>query len=329
MHAQARILYLTKQSFLPYNRQTQAGASDSSIHTSCGGHLWLQQRLGGGCSSSSASCSRCDTHHTHTRPIDAAFPSHLRSAHAHLHHTGREADRCLPGASAGRGQPHHQRWRRRRSRARLSAAGWERRQTKAAAGADATAAAKRRCGSSLGACGAISNGAGAADAEGVHAVRALLLLWDVCCGMIDNPRSSIDQSTAPPGSTHSHAHFIPSLSLLYRRRPQCVGKGQQQQEHAHATVAGAAAGSGTALRALLAPEYDIIHVAGDVVAGFVGGCVPACVHASCVCACMQQKCNAMQCSAAAQLSSARASSSILTTDQAGPWAWWARWWHWR
>lgn len=26
----------------------------------------------------------------------------------------------------------------------------------------------------------------------------------------------------------------------------------------------------TALRALLAPEYDIIHVAGDVVAGFVG-----------------------------------------------------------
>ena len=33
-----------------------------------------------------------------------------------------------------------------------------------------------------------------------------------------------------------------------------------------------AASTTTALQALLAPEYDIIHVAGDVVAGFVGAC---------------------------------------------------------
>lgn len=31
-----------------------------------------------------------------------------------------------------------------------------------------------------------------------------------------------------------------------------------------------AASTTTALQALLTPEYDIIHVAGDVVAGFVG-----------------------------------------------------------
>ena len=35
----------------------------------------------------------------------------------------------------------------------------------------------------------------------------------------------------------------------------------------------------TALHALLAPEYDIIHVAGDVVAGFVGAFRVLCLRA--------------------------------------------------
>jgi hypothetical protein len=54
--------------------------------------------------------------------------------------------------------------------------------------------------------------------------------------------------------------------------PTRHGRRRHRQQGARSTGAAAAAESGTALQALLAPEYDIIHVAGDVVAGFVGAC---------------------------------------------------------